>query len=39
MTGWRNLAFGSVAKQVVELATCPVLVLRVPKPSAASDTP
>jgi len=28
MTGWRNIAFGSVAKEVVENATCPVLVLR-----------
>jgi nucleotide-binding universal stress UspA family protein len=28
MTGWREVAFGSVAKVVVERATCPVLVLR-----------
>src|SRR5215469_7297272 len=28
MTGWRQIAFGSVAKKVVEEATCPVLVLR-----------
>jgi nucleotide-binding universal stress UspA family protein len=28
MTGWREVAFGSVAKIVVERATCPVLVLR-----------
>jgi nucleotide-binding universal stress UspA family protein len=28
MTGWRNIAFGSVAKRVVEEADCPVLVLR-----------
>jgi nucleotide-binding universal stress UspA family protein len=28
MTGWREIAFGSVAKVVVERATCPVLVLR-----------
>ncbi len=27
MTGWRQIAFGSVAKKVVEQATCPVLVL------------
>jgi len=29
MTGWREVAFGSVAKVVVERAMCPVLVLRV----------
>jgi nucleotide-binding universal stress UspA family protein len=28
MTGWREVAFGSVAKVVVERGTCPVLVLR-----------
>jgi nucleotide-binding universal stress UspA family protein len=28
MTGWREVAFGSVAKIVVERAACPVLVLR-----------
>jgi nucleotide-binding universal stress UspA family protein len=28
MTGWRPIAFGSVAKTVVEQAACPVLVLR-----------
>jgi nucleotide-binding universal stress UspA family protein len=28
MTGWRRIAFGSVAKEVVEEAACPVLVLR-----------
>lgn len=29
MTGWRPIAFGSVAKVVVEQANCPVLLLRV----------
>jgi nucleotide-binding universal stress UspA family protein len=28
MTGWRRIAFGSVARKVVEQAACPVLVLR-----------
>jgi nucleotide-binding universal stress UspA family protein len=28
MTGWRSIAFGSVAEKVVHEATCPVLVLR-----------
>lgn len=27
-TGWRRLAFGSVAEKVVRLAPCPVLVIR-----------
>jgi nucleotide-binding universal stress UspA family protein len=27
-TGWRRLAFGSVAEKVVRTATCPVLVIR-----------
>ena len=35
MTGWRQLAFGSVAEKIVRLATVPVLVLRAqPAPSA-----
>jgi nucleotide-binding universal stress UspA family protein len=28
MTGWRKIAFGSVAEKVVKQANCPVLVLR-----------
>ena len=28
MSGWRRIAFGSVAQKVVEQADCPVLVLR-----------
>jgi nucleotide-binding universal stress UspA family protein len=28
MTGWREMAFGSVAEKVVKQADCPVLVLR-----------
>lgn len=28
VTGWRSIAFGSVAEKVVHDATCPVLVLR-----------
>lgn len=35
MTGWREIAFGSVAEKVVQNATVPVLVLR-PKTAAAS---
>jgi nucleotide-binding universal stress UspA family protein len=35
MTGWREIAFGSVAEKVVKDATIPVLVLR-PKAAAAA---
>lgn len=28
MTGWRRIAYGSVAQKVVEQAACPVLILR-----------
>jgi universal stress protein A len=30
-TGWRQLLFGSVARKVVSLATCPVLTIRAPR--------
>jgi nucleotide-binding universal stress UspA family protein len=35
MSGWREIAFGSVAEKVVKDATIPVLVLR-PKAAAAA---
>ena len=35
-TGWRRLAFGSVAEKVVRLATCPVLSIRCAKAQAQS---
>lgn len=39
MTGWRKIAFGSVAEKVVEQAECPVLVLRAKATSqAVSET-
>ena len=43
MTGWRRLAFGSVAEKVLRLAGCPVLLLRAeaaekPASSAAAST-
>lgn len=31
-TGWRHLAFGSVAEKVVRTAHCPVLTIRAAKP-------
>lgn len=36
MSGWREIAFGSVAEKVVKDATIPVLVLR-PKAAAAAN--
>jgi nucleotide-binding universal stress UspA family protein len=38
MTGWRQLAFGSVTDKVVRLATCPVLVLRASAAAKASSS-
>jgi len=35
-TGWRHLAFGSVAEKVVRLAGCPVLTIRMGGTSAAA---
>jgi nucleotide-binding universal stress UspA family protein len=35
MTGWRELAFGSVTEKVVRMAPCAVLVLRASRPAAA----
>jgi nucleotide-binding universal stress UspA family protein len=37
MTGWRKLAFGSVAEKVVRLATCPVLVMRIHAEEESGD--
>jgi len=38
MTGWRRIAFGSVAKKVVEEANCPVLVLRAQEMSQPAES-
>ncbi|MGB8543582.1 MAG: universal stress protein [Candidatus Acidiferrales bacterium] len=38
MTGWRKIAFGSVAEKVVEEAECPVLVLRTKAATGARDS-
>jgi len=38
MTGWRQLAFGSVAEKVLRLATIPVLLLRAQPEAKAGDT-
>jgi nucleotide-binding universal stress UspA family protein len=37
MTGWHQLAFGSVAEKVVRLATFPILVLRAQPADKAGD--
>ena len=37
MTGWRRIAFGSVAEKVVKEAECPVLVLRAKTATSAND--
>jgi nucleotide-binding universal stress UspA family protein len=38
MTGWRKIAFGSVAEKVVKEAECPVLVLRAKAATSARDS-
>jgi nucleotide-binding universal stress UspA family protein len=38
MTGWRKIAFGSVAEKVVKEAECPVLVLRAKAATSASHS-
>jgi nucleotide-binding universal stress UspA family protein len=38
MTGWRKIAFGSVAEKVVKEAECPVLVLRAKAQRQARET-
>lgn len=37
MTGWREIAFGSVAEEVVKNAGCAVLILRAKAASDAAD--
>jgi nucleotide-binding universal stress UspA family protein len=38
MTGWHQLALGSVTEKVVRLAACPVLVLRAQPAAQASES-
>jgi nucleotide-binding universal stress UspA family protein len=38
MTGWRKIAFGSVAEKVVKEAECPVLILRAKAATQSNDT-
>jgi nucleotide-binding universal stress UspA family protein len=39
MSGWRQLAFGSVAEKVVRLSTFPVLVMRARAENKSIDAP
>jgi len=35
ITGWHPLVFGSIAEKVMKLASCPLLLLRSPKPESS----
>ncbi|MGD0632336.1 MAG: universal stress protein [Terracidiphilus sp.] len=36
LTGWHPLFFGSIAEKVIKLVSCPVLLLRTPKPVSSA---
>jgi nucleotide-binding universal stress UspA family protein len=36
LTGWHPLFFGSIAEKVLKLVSCPVLLLRTPKPVSSA---
>lgn len=36
LTGWHPLVFGSIAEKVMKLVSCPVLLLRTPKPASSA---
>jgi len=36
ITGWHPLVFGSIAEKVMKLVSCPVLLLRTPKPVSSA---
>ena len=36
LTGWHPLFFGSIAEKVIKLVSCPVLLLRTPKPASSA---
>ena len=36
LTGWHPLVFGSIAEKVMKLVSCPVLLLRTPKPVSSA---
>lgn len=38
LTGWRRLAFGSVAEKVVHTANCPILFLRAKAATESHDS-
>jgi nucleotide-binding universal stress UspA family protein len=39
LTGWHPLVFGSIAEKVMKLVSCPVLLLRTPKPASSAKVP
>jgi nucleotide-binding universal stress UspA family protein len=36
LTGWHPLVFGSISEKVMKLVSCPVLLLRTPKPASSA---
>lgn len=39
LSGWYPQVFGSIAEKVVKLASCPLLLLRTPKPESTAKIP
>ncbi len=39
LSGWYPQVFGSIAEKIVKLATCPLLLLRTPKPETSARVP
>jgi nucleotide-binding universal stress UspA family protein len=39
LSGWYPHVFGSIAEKVLRLATCPILLLRTPKPETTAKVP
>ena len=39
LSGWYPQVFGSIAEKIVKLATCPLLLLRTPKPETTAKVP
>jgi nucleotide-binding universal stress UspA family protein len=39
LSGWYPQVFGSIAEKLVRLVTCPLLLLRTPKPETTAKVP
>ncbi len=39
LSGWYPQVFGSIAEKIIKLATCPLLLLRTPKPETSAKVP